>query len=119
MGSTVVAKPRAGLGATSQWSIGSTITTSGIEGDTLSGFFDVHRDEYGQRLASSWAAFSSIYGKSGRGGGGPSHSDVTGMPSWDGNPSKGRKGKHDSAIWLEGVNLHVPFSWGARFARKL
>lgn len=41
------------------------------------------------------------------------------MPSWDGNPSKWSRYKKDLAIWLEGANVDVQFSWGARSARNL
>ena len=45
--------------------------------------------------------------------------DLEGIPSWDGNPAKWRRYKKDVALWLEGVSLDVPWSWGSRMVRVL
>ena len=45
--------------------------------------------------------------------------DLGGIPHWDGSHHKWRRYKKDVALWLEGINLEVNFSWAARMVRCL
>ena len=44
--------------------------------------------------------------------------DQEGIPTWDGSASRWRRYKKDVALWVEGVNLDVNWSWAARMVRN-
>ena len=50
---------------------------------------------------------------------GSNHRDQDGIPIWDGSASRWRRYKKDVALWIEGVNLDVNWSWAARMVRNL
>ena len=48
-----------------------------------------------------------------------SDKDLVGIPSWNGDPSGWKYYRRQVAIWLEGINLHSPWSWASRMVRVL
>ena len=53
------------------------------------------------------------------GGGGYLSKDLEGIPSWGGTATRWRRYKKDVALWIEGINLDVSWSWAARMVRCL
>ncbi len=53
------------------------------------------------------------------GGAGTISRDLEGIPSWDGTAARWRRYKKDVALWIEGINLDVSWSWAARMVRCL
>ena len=45
--------------------------------------------------------------------------DLEGIPTWDGSAPRWRRYKKDVALWIEGINLDVSWSWAARMVRCL
>ena len=66
----------------------------------------------------SWRHSTTSWSAPWAGGGGVAR-DLEEIPSWDGAASKWCRYKMDVALWIEGINLGVSWSWAARMVRCL